>query len=73
MCVCGVCRGLETGLDGWSLPSDYETLPKDQLLYKLRVPNPERFTILKQVPFHYIPLQGWVIGMPGEFTASKPR
>ena len=44
----GACRGLETGLDGWSLPKDYEPLPKDQLLYKLRTPNPERFTILKQ-------------------------
>lgn len=42
-------RGMETGLDGFSLPKNYKTLPKDQLLFKLRVPNPERFIILKQV------------------------
>lgn len=43
------CRGLETGLDGWSLPPGYKRLPKDQLVYKLRVPSPERFVVLKQV------------------------
>lgn len=43
------CRGLETGLDGWSLPPGYKRLPKDQLIYKLRVPSPERFVVLKQV------------------------
>ena len=42
------CRGLEIGLDGWGLPSDYELLPKDKLQYKLRVPNPDRIVVLKQ-------------------------
>nr|QKY14860.1 carbamoyl phosphate synthase, small subunit (CARP) [Polytomella parva] len=41
-------RGLETGLDGWDLPKGYKRLPKDQLLYKLRVPNPDRIVILNQ-------------------------
>jgi hypothetical protein len=30
-------------------PKGYKRLPKDQLIYKLRVPNPERMTIMKQV------------------------
>lgn len=42
------CRGLEIGLDGWSLPKDAKLLPKDQLVYKLRVPNPDRIVVLKQ-------------------------
>lgn len=42
-------RGMEAGLDGWSLPKGYKHLPKDQLMYKLRVPNPDRMTIMKQV------------------------
>lgn len=42
-------RGLETGLDGWDLPKNYKTLPRDQLMYKLRVPNPDRFVIMHQV------------------------
>jgi len=41
-------RGMESGLDGWALPRDYKRLPADQLLYKLRVPNPERIVCLKQ-------------------------
>ena len=41
-------RGMETGLDGWDLPKGYKPLTKDQLLYKLRVPNPDRFTYLRQ-------------------------
>jgi len=41
-------RGMETGLDGWSLPKNFKRLPRDQLIYKLRVPNPERMTIMKQ-------------------------
>jgi carbamoyl-phosphate synthase large subunit len=41
-------RGMESGLDGWSLPRGYKRLPKDQLEYNLRVPNPERMTQLKQ-------------------------
>jgi hypothetical protein len=42
-------RGMEAGLDGWSLPKGYKRLPKDQLMYKLRVPNPDRMIIMKQV------------------------
>lgn len=41
-------RGMETGLDGWSLPKNWKRLPRDQLMYKLRVPNPDRMIILKQ-------------------------
>ncbi|KAG2424433.1 hypothetical protein HXX76_014486 [Chlamydomonas incerta] len=41
-------RGMETGLDGWGLPKGYKRLPKDQLLYKLRVPNPDRIYIMYQ-------------------------
>ncbi|KAF6262033.1 hypothetical protein COO60DRAFT_1621809 [Scenedesmus sp. NREL 46B-D3] len=41
-------RGMESGLDGWSLPKGYKKLPKDQLMYKLRVPNPDRMVIMKQ-------------------------
>jgi hypothetical protein len=42
-------RGMEAGLDGWSLPKGYKRLPKDQLYYQLRVPNPDRIIFLKQV------------------------
>ncbi|MEW5317413.1 MAG: hypothetical protein WDW38_008710 [Sanguina aurantia] len=42
-------RGMETGHDGWDLPNRYKTLPRDELMYKLRVPNPDRFIILHQV------------------------
>jgi carbamoyl-phosphate synthase large subunit len=42
-------RGMEAGLDGWSLPKGWKHMPRDQLLYKLRVPNPDRMIILKQV------------------------
>lgn len=42
-------RGMEAGLDGWSLPRGYKRLPKDQLEYNLRVPNPDRMMQLKQV------------------------
>ncbi|KAI8463160.1 MAG: hypothetical protein J3K34DRAFT_527209 [Monoraphidium minutum] len=41
-------RGMEAGLDGWSLPKNWKHLPKDQMLYKLRVPNPERMMVCKQ-------------------------
>mmetsp|Transcript_22911 Transcript_22911/g.50216 ORF Transcript_22911/g.50216 Transcript_22911/m.50216 type:complete len:1179 (-) Transcript_22911:261-3797(-) len=41
-------RGLETGLDGWELPKNYKRLSKDAMLYKLRVPNPERIVVLRQ-------------------------
>lgn len=41
-------RGMESGLDGWSLPKNWKHLPKDQLIYKLRVPNPDRIMVIKQ-------------------------
>ena len=41
-------RGLETGLDGWDLPKNYKRLPKDQMMYKLRVPNPDRMVVMRQ-------------------------
>ena len=42
-------RSLETGLDGWSLPKNWKRMTAQQLEYGLRVPNPERMTVLKQV------------------------
>ena len=45
-------RSLETGLDGWSLPKTWKRMTAQQLEYGLRVPNPERMVVLKQVlPF----------------------
>ncbi|KAF5829351.1 hypothetical protein DUNSADRAFT_16196 [Dunaliella salina] len=41
-------RGMETGLDGWDLPKNYKRLSHQELLYNLRVPNPERTITLKQ-------------------------
>ena len=41
-------RGLEIGLDGWYLPKNYKRLDREDMIYKLRVPNPERFVVLKQ-------------------------
>jgi carbamoyl-phosphate synthase large subunit len=41
-------RGMETGLDGWSLPKKWKRLPNDQLLYNLRVPNPDRIMHMHQ-------------------------
>ena len=43
-------RSLETGLDGWSLPKNWKRMTRQQLEYGLRVPNPERMVVLKQVP-----------------------
>lgn len=43
-------RSLETGLDGWSLPKNWKRMTAQQLEYGLRVPNPERMVVLKQVP-----------------------
>ena len=42
-------RSLETGLDGWSLPKNWKRMTEQQLIYGLRVPNPDRMVVLKQV------------------------
>lgn len=42
-------RSLETGLDGWSLPKNWKRMTRQQLEYGLRVPNPDRMMIIKQV------------------------
>ena len=42
-------RSLETGLDGWSLPKNYKRKTEQQLIYGLRVPNPDRMITMKQV------------------------
>lgn len=42
-------RSLETGCDGWSLPRKWKRLDSSQLVYRLRVPNPERVLVIKQV------------------------
>lgn len=41
-------RSLETGLDGWSLPKNWKRMTDQQLIYGLRVPNPDRMIVLKQ-------------------------
>eukprot|EP00210_Caulerpa_lentillifera_P001930 g1855.t1 len=41
-------RSLETGLDGWSLPTKYKKLSPTDLSRALRVPNPERMLCIKQ-------------------------
>lgn len=42
-------RSLETGLDGWSLPKNWKKRTRQQLEYGMRVPNPDRMLIIKQV------------------------
>ena len=44
-------RSLETGCDGWSLPRKWKRMDNQQLVYNLRVPNPERVLVIKQVQF----------------------
>jgi carbamoyl-phosphate synthase large subunit len=41
-------RSLETGMDGWSLPKGWKRLPRDKVVYNLRVPNPDRMLAAKQ-------------------------
>lgn len=71
-------RGMEGGLDGFSLPKNHKHLPKDQLLYKLRVPNPDRFILLKQVREGHCRGQTFVVRAIGCCTgrhaaSAKPR
>lgn len=42
-------RSLETGLAGWSLPPRWKRRTRQQLEYEMRVPNPERMVVIKQV------------------------
>lgn len=42
-------RGLETGLDGFSLPKGWKRLSHEKLIYNMRVPNPDRMVAIKQV------------------------
>lgn len=48
-------RSLETGCDGWSLPRKWKRLDSSQLVYRLRVPNPERVLVIKQVGYSDTP------------------
>jgi carbamoyl-phosphate synthase large subunit len=41
-------RSLETGCDGWSLPRKWKRLDPSMVVYRLRVPNPERVLVIKQ-------------------------
>lgn len=41
-------RSLETGMDGWSLPRNYKRLSHEKLIYNMRVPCPERMSVIKQ-------------------------
>jgi hypothetical protein len=47
-CAPQALRSLETGLDGWSLPKNWKRLTEQQVVYNLRVPNPERMLAIKQ-------------------------
>lgn len=58
-------RGLETGLDGWSLPRNWKRLTPEKLIYNLRVPNPDRMLAIKQVG-------SWVHGV-GTHTCVHPQ
>jgi hypothetical protein len=42
-------RSLETGLAGFSLPPNWKRRTRQQLEYNLRVPNPDRMMMIKQV------------------------
>jgi len=42
-------RSLETGLAGFSLPPNWKRRTRQELEYNLRVPNPDRMMIIKQV------------------------
>ena len=43
-------RSLETGCDCSSLPRKWNRLDASEVVYRLRVPNPERVLVIKQVP-----------------------
>ena len=45
-------RSLEIGVDGWSLPKRWKRRTRQQLEYEMRVPNPERMLVIKQVRLH---------------------
>lgn len=55
-------RGLETGLDGFSLPLSWETLPDDKVKYLLRVPTPDRMVVIKQVRVKRIRAAPTIVG-----------
>lgn len=61
-------RGLETGLDGWSLPRNWKRLTPEKLIYNLRVPNPDRMLAIKQVSRGRMKgatiAQGWLHASP---------
>ena len=42
-------RSLETGLQGWSLPKRWRQRTPQELEYEMRVPNPGRMMVIKQV------------------------
>ena len=42
-------RSLETGLAGFSLPPNWKRRTQQEIEYNLRVPNPDRMMIIKQV------------------------
>ena len=47
-------RSLETGLDGFSLPKGWKKRDADKLVFDLRVPNPDRMMVIKQVRTHLV-------------------
>ena len=54
-------RSLEVGVDGWSLPKRWKKRTRQQLEYEMRVPNPERMLVIKQVRLASTPglSRGW--------------
>lgn len=68
-------RSLETGLDGWSLPPAWKRMPKDKLVYNMRVPNPDRMLVVRQAMedgvteeevYEYTKMDPWFISQLGE-------
>eukprot|EP00891_Asterochloris_glomerata_P005508 jgi/Astpho2/5508/fgenesh1_pm.00079_%23_1_t len=73
-------RSLETGCDGWSLPRKWKRMTEQQLVYGLRVPNPERMLVLKQAMedgmsnetmFEYTKIDPWFLAQLRELHETE--
>ena len=60
-------RGLETGLDGWSLPKGWENHTEEEIEHDLRVPNPERLIMVREAME-----KGWSEEQVCQVTAMDP-
>ncbi|KAL0051508.1 hypothetical protein WJX82_008912 [Trebouxia sp. C0006] len=73
-------RSLETGLDGFSLPKNWKRMTDQQLIYGLRVPNPDRMMVMKQAMvdgmsqetiFEYTKIDPWFLSQLGELHEAE--